>query len=989
MYANVVVDRPLQHRPPPGADPQRGQSGAESLTYRLPEGLREEAAVGHLVQVPLRASTALGVIVELMDEPPAGLPPDVEMRDVGNILDPLPVVTGAQIALARWIAYEYLAPLNRSLRLMLPPGLEERTFITVCRSARQGPSEGLAAEEEEVLRLLQRRRGRVRQSALLNQIRADDPEGLLASLADRGLVDVQPSLVPPQPAPPRVQYVRVLADDETLEAEVPRLGHPSKQGDALLVIARRAGSPLTLSQVCELAGCTAATVQSLAEKGWVRLTRRRTVVSARAGAQPADAGSAPLQTKAMEALLARGGTAELRAFLRETGVGTNIITALEKKGLACRVQEEPLVLLALPPAQVLDRVVALRGGEKQRAVLGALRGRPGRVWVGGLYAETGADLPTLRSLAERGLVSLHAEEHDRPAPMQERPARLTAEQQRAWEAIAPKLSLRRPGEEPFVTLLHGVTGSGKTEIYLRALEATLAAGRRAIVLVPEISLTPQTVQRFEARFPGRVAVLHSELSQGQRYAAWNRVRCGEADVVIGPRSALFAPVKRLGLVILDEAHDTSYKQDDPIPAPSYHARDAAVALGRIAGAAVVLGSATPDLVTYFRAGGGAGPGQPRASYRLLELKQRVLPSRGNAPAGTAPLPPVRLVDLRQELRAGNRGIFSRALAEALRHTLEAGEQAILFLNRRGSATFVLCRDCGAVVRCPACDLPLAYHGLSPEDEPEVAARRPAVESLVCHHCNRRQPPPRSCPSCGGQRIRYFGLGTERVEEAVRQAWPEARLLRWDSDTASGLDHARFLEAFAAGRADVLVGTQMIAKGLDLPRVTLVGVVSADTALNLPDYRAAEQTFQLLTQVAGRAGRSHRGGQVIVQTYNPEHYAIQAAAQHDYRRFYEQETAYRRRLGYPPYSRLVALRYSDPDTHHCRVEAERMGGWLAAEIRRLGVAATLVGPAPCFYSRLAGRSRWQIVVRARDPMPLLRDLVLPLGWQVDVDPTSLL
>ena len=500
--------------------------------------------MGHLVQVPLRGSTALGVIVELMDEPPPGLSPDVEIRDVGNILDPLPVVTGAQIALARWIAYEYLAPLNRALRLTLPPGLEERTFITVCRSARQQPPDGLTAEEEDVLRLLQRRRGRVRQSTLLNQIRADDPEELLASLADRGLVDVQPTLVPPQPAPPRVQYVRVLADDETLEAEVPRLGHPSKQADALLIIARRAESPLTLNQVCELAECGASTVHSLAERSWVRLTPRRTVVSARAGAQPVDAGSAATQAKALEALLARGGTAELRSFLRETGIRSAIITALEKKGLACRVQEEPLVLLALPPAEVLDRVVALRGGEKQRAVLDALRGRPGRVWVGGLYAETGADLSTLRSLAERGLVSLHAEEHDRPALIQERPARLTAEQQRAWEAIAPELDRRRPGEEPFVALLHGVTGSGKTELYLQALEATLAAGRRAIVLVPEISLTPQTVQRFEARFPGRVAVLHSELSQGQRYAAWNRVRCGEADVVIGPRSALFAPVKR-------------------------------------------------------------------------------------------------------------------------------------------------------------------------------------------------------------------------------------------------------------------------------------------------------------------------------------------------------------------------------------------------------------------------------------------------------------
>jgi primosomal protein N' (replication factor Y) len=988
VYANVVVDRPLERRPPPGADPQRGRSGPESLTYRLPEGLREEAAVGHLVRVPLGGSTALGVIVELADEPPPDLSPGVEVRDVANILDPLPVVTAAQIALARWLAAQTLAPLHRALRLMLPPGLEERIFVTVCRSAGGRPPEELGAEGEEVLRLLQRRRGRVRLSTLLNQVRAEDPEGLLAALADRGLIDVQPGLVPPQPAPPRVQYVRVLADEDSLEAALPRLGHPSKQADALLVVARRADSPLTLSQVCRLAECSAAPIQALAEKGWVQLTPRRTLLSARAGAQTRDVGVAAAQAQALEALLARGGTAELGSFLRETGIRSSTVAALEKKGVVCRVEEEPLVLPSLPPGEVTDRVVALRGSEKERAVLEALRGRPGRVWVGGIYAETGADLATLRSLAERGLISLHAEEYDRPPPESGRPARLTAEQQAAWTAIAGELGRQRPGDEPFVALLHGVTGSGKTELYLRALEATLAAGRRAIALVPEISLTPQTVQRFEARFPGRVAVLHSKLSQGQRYAAWNRVRCGEADVVIGPRSALFAPVKRLGLVVLDEMHDASYKQDDPIPAPSYDARDAAVALGRITGAAVVLGSATPDVVSYFRATGGPGAGQARPPYRLLELTQRVLPADGHEPAGLAPLPPVRLVDLRQELRAGNRGIFSRALEEALRHTLEAGEQAILFLNRRGSATFVLCRDCGAVARCPACDLPLTYHGQPAEEEPEARRGRQA-EALICHHCNRRQPPPRACPACGGRRIRYFGLGTEKVEEAVRQAWPAARLLRWDSDTASGLDHARFLETFAAGRADVLIGTQMIAKGLDLPRVTLVGVVSADTALNLPDYRAAEQTFQLLTQVAGRAGRSHRGGQVIVQTYNPEHYAIRAAAQHDYQGFYRQEIAHRRRLGYPPFSRLVALRTSHSDAHRCRVEAERLGAWLAAEIRRLGTAAALIGPAPCFYSRLAGRSRWQIVIRARDPMPLLRDLALPLGWQVDVDPISLL
>ncbi|MFN2227843.1 MAG: primosomal protein N', partial [Anaerolineae bacterium] len=513
---------------------------------------------------------------------------------------------------------------------------------------------------------------------------------------------------------------------------------------------------------------------------------------------------------------------------------------------------------------------------------------------------------------------------------------------------------------------------------------TLVAGRRAIVLVPEISLTAQTVRRFEARFPGRVAVLHSQLSLGQRYAAWDRVRHGEADVVIGPRSALFAPISRLGLIVLDEAHDGSYKQDEPIPLPGYHARDAAIALAGITGAAVILGTATPDVVDYYRATAATAAGRitPGAAYRLLELPQRIMtPPGGDAVPrtgyATAPLPPVRVVDLRQELRAGNRSIFSRALQEALGRTLSAGEQAILFLNRRGAATFVLCRDCGYVARCPNCDVPLTHHHLG------------STGRLVCHHCNYRQPAPERCPVCGGGRIRYFGLGTERVEQALRQLWPEVRLLRWDHDTASGADHERFLQAFVEQRADVLVGTQMIAKGLDLPRVTLVGVISADTALYLPDYRAAERTFQLLSQVAGRAGRSRRGGRVIVQTYDPEHYAIQAAARHDYATFYEQELAHRRDLGYPPFGRLVALRFSHEREDRCRAAATRLGRWLAAEIRRTGIRADMIGPVPCFFQRLGGRYRWQIVLRGPAPRVLLQDVALPHGWRVDVDPLNLL
>jgi primosomal protein N' (replication factor Y) len=443
----------------------------------------------------------------------------------------------------------------------------------------------------------------------------------------------------------------------------------------------------------------------------------------------------------------------------------------------------------------------------------------------------------------------------------------------------------------------------------------------------------------------------------------------------------------LGLIVLDEAHDGSYKQSEPIPLPAYHARDVAVTLGRLVGAPVLLGSATPDLETYHRAGQGA--------YRLLELSKRILSGDGSPrhPQETPALPSVRLVDLRQELCVGNRSIFSRALQQALRQSLDAGQQAILFLNRRGTATFVLCRDCGYVARCPNCDVPLAYHQPSPTTSGPAAMAAPATTataaSLVCHHCNRCQPAPRRCPDCGGTRVRHFGLGTERVEKTVRELYPGARLLRWDRDTASGPDHERYLQTFVDHRADVLIGTQMIAKGLDLPLVTLVGVISADTALHLPDYRAAERTFQLLTQVAGRAGRSHLGGQVIVQTYHPDNYAIQAAAGHDFAAFYRQELEYRRSLGYPPFSRMLALRLSHSDPRRCQAAAHRLGEWLATEIRRLNLRADLIGPAPCFYSRVRGRYRWQIVIRASDPASLLRDVALPRDWQIDVDPITLL
>lgn len=541
------------------------------------------------------------------------------------------------------------------------------------------------------------------------------------------------------------------------------------------------------------------------------------------------------------------------------------------------------------------------------------------------------------------------------------PPLLTSGQQRAYESIARALEEGR-GQ---TFLLHGVTGSGKTEVYLAALDRAVALGKRAIVLVPEISLTPQTVRRFGERFPGRVAVMHSALSLGEHFDMWHEVREGKHQVVIGPRGALFAPQPDLGLVIIDEEHEWTYKQQDA--SPRYHARRAAGELCRLTGATLVLGSATPDVESYFRAKEGRS--------RLIELPERLLPSDGGV--RPAPLPGVEIVDLRDELMAGNRGIFSRSLAGRIRRALDAREQVMLFLNRRGAASFVQCRDCGYVPECRSCAVALTYH------EQESA--------LVCHYCHRQFPLPARCPACGGGRIRMMGLGTERVEEEAKRAFPDARTLRWDRDVTRGRDsHEAILARFMAHEADILIGTQMIAKGLDIPLVTLVGVISADIALHLPDFRAGERTFQLLEQVAGRAGRGPRGGSVIIQTYTPDHYAIEAAGAHDYAGMYERELRFRQRLGYPPFGRLVRLTFAHTGARYAQEQAAAAVRRLHSERDRLGLPnLDVLGPAPAYVPRVRGRWRWNVILRGEDPAAVLRDVQLPRGWAVDVDPVSLL
>jgi len=537
---------------------------------------------------------------------------------------------------------------------------------------------------------------------------------------------------------------------------------------------------------------------------------------------------------------------------------------------------------------------------------------------------------TLKSLEQKGLVKLEQVEVYRDPYANKKYAEqpkhpLTAQQQ---AVLAPILeSLRERTYKPF--LLHGVTGSGKTEVYMEAIEQTLAQGREAIFLVPEISLTPQMVERFKARFGNRVAVLHSALSQGERYDEWRKIIRKQVKVVVGARSAIFAPFDRLGLIVIDEEHESSYKQEET---PRYHARDVAIWRAQENGSVLIMGSATPALETYALA--------TRGRYQLLTMDQRV---------GLRPLPRFHVVDMRQELQAENRSMFSRTLHQMVQDRLDKGEQMVIFLNRRGFSTFVMCRSCGYTLRCVHCDISLTYH------KTDHTAR--------CHYCGYTIRQPEACPECQSSHIRFFGTGTQKVEAELARLFPGIRVIRMDVDTTSRKGaHEELLGKFRSGLGDVLLGTQMIAKGLDFPRVTLVGVIAADTSLNLPDFRAAEKTFQLLTQVGGRAGRHELSGDVVIQTYTPEHYSIQHATRHDYMSFYQEEMMQRRRAGYPPYYRLVLITFSHEEVPVVIRAAEELAAYLRP---KLAPTTMMVGPVASPIPRIKDRFRFQIMLKYRD------------------------
>jgi len=938
--------------------------GLQTFHYHIPVELEETLQPGHLVWVPFGHQEVQGIVVQLSANAP------VETKPITRLARPEPVLTQMQLELAAWISEYYVAAFVEAVKLFIPPGL-------LTRKDKIGQKPAARAKRE-------------------------------------------------------VQ-IELLADSHKVGLTLPKLGRNTQQTKVL---------------------------------GWL------------IEQQGIDSGREYSATEIKH-------YCELKSLSTLTTLEKQQIIALVNDGVT-RTKGGKVVRLLPPLKEARNLLQTLRGTDKFEPVLDVLLQQNRPLWKSELYALVDTDLKTLRTLQKAGLIQLTEKPRFRD-PLAGRiyeqtyAPTMTGDQAAAWETMERLAYPKNGPRQSSRFLLHGVTGSGKTEIFLRAIAETLEQGKQAIVLVPEIALTPQTVARFAGRFPDRVTVVHSQLSAGERYDVWRRVRDGEYDVVVGPRSALFTPMPNLGLIVIDEEHESSYKQNAEAWGSFtvfYDTRAVAQRLADLTGSVIILGSATPSIDSYFKAKGNKAEEKAEAEglpeYTLLEMNRRVMGHgrkaekqaeaeglvesrvgsvdqglaegqenqekeqeeekeyeekrhtvavRDNeknddggqahssvnraeegaaevefagtdgvedppafaeanerlAPAIYGEMPPVELVDMRQELRAGNRSIFSRLLQSELHATLDKGEQAILFLNRRGTRTFVICRDCGDVQKCTNCDVPFTFHE--------------RADVLVCHHCNQRVPIPTVCPACDSKRIKYFGSGTQRIEELVSQIAPRARVVRWDADTTKGKgSHERILSTFMNREADVLVGTQMIAKGLDLPMVTLVGVIAADTGLYLPDFRSGERTFQLLTQVAGRAGRSDLGGRVVIQTYTPGHYAIQAAAQHDYEAFYRHEIAFRAEHGYPPFQRLLRLVYWDKKLEKAEKAATEMAAMLRYRLTEMGVAGSLtnvMGPAPAFFSRFRGYYRWQVLVRAPDPTAVLDGLPIPFGWRVDVDPVTML
>ena len=807
--------------------------------YALPESMAAQIGPGHLVIIPFGKQTVQGVVFRFIDQP--SVP---EVKEVIELVDPEPVLTQAQIALAEAMAESTLMSWASMVSLFLPVGLSQQVDT-------------------------------------IYDLRLPISDSRLSSTVDGKSIS------------PKTQRLTVE--------------------DRLLNLLKTRG-PLRGRQI---------------DTHFARVDWRRTAQ-----------------------FLVRKGVLSAKSILPPPRVRSKYVRVAQ---LAVTPDEAEKEMPNLGTKQTLAR---------RQAALRYLIQQPEAVNLSWVYAESGGNLADLQELEERGLIRLFESEIFRD-PLQKSGRQVYTETHKQGIVLTPEQELAlkeilkgiRSPDSRQQFLLQGVTGSGKTEIYLRATEEVIRRGKRAIILVPEIALTPQTVHRFSSRFPGQVGLVHSKLSEGERYDTWRRARAGDLKVIIGARSALFAPFANIGLIVADECHDSSYYQAEP---PFYNAVTAAQIYARLCGAVCVLGSATPKVEQRHRA--------ETDHIHKLDLPKRIV---------ELGLPPIHIVDMRDELKTGQRGIFSRLLLKELESTLKRGEQAILFLNRRGTATYIFCRDCGFVLKCPNCETPLTLH----LDE---------KERLLCHRCGYERQKPKTCPQCGGKQIREYGLGSEKVETEVHALFPKARTLRWDWETTRHKDsHEMILTHFVNHKADVLIGTQMLAKGLDLPLVTLVGIVLADVGLHLPDPFAGERVFQVLTQVAGRAGRSERGGKVVLQTFDPANQVIQSAAKHDVNGFYEYELAQRKRLGYPPFTRLVRLEYRDQDSEAVEQEAGRVAEKLQEVLRAdRWKNVTLIGPVPCFFSKVGGYYRWQIVLRGANPQEPLKGVRLD-GWRVEVEPVSLL
>ncbi|NJR59593.1 MAG: primosomal protein N' [Cyanobacteria bacterium CRU_2_1] len=633
---------------------------------------------------------------------------------------------------------------------------------------------------------------------------------------------------------------------------------------------------------------------------------------------------------------------------------------------------------------------------RQREILEVLKRQGGEMWLQELLQTCQVSSSTLKTLVQKGYVVIQPREVLRLETSSSAPDQPKSLIPAQTEAVSTITALKGFAQ----VLLHGVTGSGKTEVYLQTIAPLLAQGKSALILVPEIGLTPQLTDRFRARFGKSVRVYHSALSDGERYDTWRLMLNGMPQVVIGTRSAIFAPLPNLGVIILDEEHDGSFKQDQP--APCYHARTVAQWRAELINCPLILGSATPSLESWVAAIGDQEIENRMATDQETDRTNRdptittpnsklpplylSLPQRIHA----RPMPPIEVVDMRQELQQGNRSIFSRSLQTALQQMKEQGQQGVLFIHRRGHSTFVSCRSCGYVLDCPHCDVSLTYH------QPQIGG----YASLRCHYCGYGQTHPQQCPACGSPYLKHFGSGTQRVMQELSLQFPELRCLRFDSDTtrAKGA-HRALLTRFAQGDADVLVGTQMLTKGIDLPQVTLVGVMAADGLLHLADFRASERAFQTLIQVAGRAGRGDDPGRVILQTYSPNHSVIEAVKRQDYQAFAESELHYREALHYPPCGRLILLRLSGMDATTVRETAEELAQWLRSHLQRSSNPSSyeLLGPAPASIARVSRRYRWQILLKCLPNSPVelpdwgeLRSRCpTAISLTIDVDPLHIL